>query len=155
MFKYAQVMTPFARAALIEYEQQQQQQTKHNPQQQQPGAHAAAAAAGGLGGVHTAEAGGGVGGVCKVAGLEALVKQLVDSKLVLGCQVCVIQKGVVLADLVAGVSDPYTLAPVRSNSLFNVFSVTKAVAATALHLLVQVKILKRQLPTLTYEFDMN
>ena len=54
------------------------------------------------------------------------------------CQVAVIQNGKVLVDTAAGARDPYSLAPVQSDSVFNVFSVTKAVAATAVHILAQV-----------------
>jgi len=52
--------------------------------------------------------------------------------------VAVIQNGKVLVDTAAGARDPYSLAPVQSDSVFNVFSVTKAVAATAVHILAQV-----------------
>jgi len=122
---YLEVMTPFAREALLEYERARSTDT----------------------GAQTNDVLGGVGqpispvdpvsGESKIKGLVGLVKSLVDTKLVLGCQVAVMQKGLVLADIAAGVSDPYTLAPVRSDSVFNVFSVTKAVTATALHLAVQ------------------
>ena len=122
---YLEVMTPFAREALLEYERARSTDN----------------------GAQTKDVLGGVGepispvdpvsGESKIKGLVGLVKSLVDSKLVLGCQVAVMQKGLVLADIAAGASDPYTLAPVRSDSVFNVFSVTKAVTATALLLAVQ------------------
>ena len=44
-----------------------------------------------------------VSGESKIKGLVGLVKSLVDTKLVLGCQVAVMQKGLVLADIAAGV----------------------------------------------------
>ena len=49
----------------------------------------------------------------------------------LGCQVSVIQHGKELVDLSAGVRDPYSWRPVTPSTVFNVFSVTKAVTAAA------------------------
>ena len=138
---YLAVMTPFARAALRDY---------YTPA---PHPFADGDAVGGSAGAEqllqeadTApgrvdragwEGSSSVRGATSVKGLRELVQVLVDNGLVLGCQVAVIQNGRVLADLAAGARDPYTLAAVRRDSLFNVFSVSKAVAAAAVHVLVE------------------
>jgi CubicO group peptidase (beta-lactamase class C family) len=54
-----------------------------------------------------------------------------------GVQVAAYLHGELVVDEVAGVADSQTGAPVDHETLFNVFSVTKAVTATALHLQAQ------------------
>ena len=78
-----------------------------------------------------------VRGKCEVDGLRELVQTLLDRKLVLGCQVSVIQQGKTLVELCAGARDPYSLRPVQADTVFNAFSVSKAVTAAAVHLLAQ------------------
>jgi aarF domain-containing kinase len=53
----------------------------------------------------------------------------------LGVQVSVRRNGVPLVELAAGAADPYESLPVGADTLFCCFSVTKAVASAAVHLL--------------------
>jgi CubicO group peptidase (beta-lactamase class C family) len=53
----------------------------------------------------------------------------------IGVQVAAYLNGELLIDAWSGVADPATGRPVDGDTLFNVYSVTKAVAATALHIL--------------------
>ena len=48
-------------------------------------------------------------------------------------QVCVLENGLPLLDLSAGLQSPYNGRPVGPDTLFNCFSVTKGVAAGAVH----------------------
>lgn len=68
-----------------------------------------------------------------VARLEALAAE----GRVMGMQVCVLQHGRALVDLCFGRTSPYSNTPVESNTLFNVFSVSKALCAALVHLFVQ------------------
>ena len=104
-------MTPFARAALLQQHAQEAESLQSSAALR------------------------GVRGQSEIGGLAELVQGLVDSGVVLGCQVSVMQHGRQIVDIAAGSRDHYTLAPVRADSLFNSFSVSKAVAAAALHLL--------------------
>jgi CubicO group peptidase (beta-lactamase class C family) len=67
-----------------------------------------------------------------------LVRQAVDEAVASGAesglQVVAYHRGRKVIDLCAGLADPATGRPVRPDTLFNVFSVTKAVTATALHI---------------------
>jgi len=68
--------------------------------------------------------------------LEAL-KELNTKEQLLGMQVAAMHKGSFIVDVSAGtlgVADP---RPVEPNTLFNVFSVTKGIAATLLHMAIQ------------------
>jgi CubicO group peptidase (beta-lactamase class C family) len=51
-----------------------------------------------------------------------------------GLQVVAYHRGRKVIDICAGLADPATGRPVTSDTLFNVYSVTKAVTATALHI---------------------
>jgi CubicO group peptidase (beta-lactamase class C family) len=51
-----------------------------------------------------------------------------------GLQVVAYHRGQKVIDIAAGIADPATGRPVTPETLFNVYSVTKAVAATALHI---------------------
>ncbi len=55
----------------------------------------------------------------------------------IGASLCVIRHGRVVADLWGGFSDAACTAPWREDTLCNVMSVTKAMTATCLHLLVE------------------
>ncbi|MFL6679619.1 MAG: serine hydrolase domain-containing protein [Burkholderiaceae bacterium] len=54
----------------------------------------------------------------------------------IGVQVAAYHRGQLVVDAWGGSADPATGRPVTGDTLFNVYSVTKAVAATALHMLV-------------------
>jgi CubicO group peptidase (beta-lactamase class C family) len=64
------------------------------------------------------------------ATLDALVRDGVET----GVQVAAFLDGELVVDAWSGLADPSTGAKVDGDTLFNVFSVTKAIAATALHL---------------------
>ncbi len=66
-------------------------------------------------------------------GVTGLLQALVDGGDEIGVQVCAYQDGRQIIDSFAGIADNSTGRPVDGDTLFNVFSVTKAVAATVLH----------------------
>jgi CubicO group peptidase (beta-lactamase class C family) len=71
---------------------------------------------------------------------NALVQQAIDEAVKsgreVGVQVAAYRRGRLVVDAWGGVADPQSGRAVDGDTLFNVFSVTKAVAATAIHLLV-------------------
>jgi CubicO group peptidase (beta-lactamase class C family) len=67
---------------------------------------------------------------------NAAVQAAVDAAIAdgeIGVQVAAYLNGELVVDAFGGVADPATGRPVDGDTLFNVFSVTKAVAATAVH----------------------
>lgn len=82
--------------------------------------------------------------------IRHLIRELVDSEDVLGCQIHVIRGGKTVVDLCAGVLDPYDRRPVQPDTVFNCFSVTKGVAVTCIHLLVQDGVIDLNSPVATY-----
>jgi CubicO group peptidase (beta-lactamase class C family) len=73
--------------------------------------------------------------------IQSMLDELVASGEETGLQVAVYHHGNLVIDAVAGVADKSTGTPVTPDTLFTVYSVSKGVAATALHILAeQVKI---------------
>ena len=78
----------------------------------------------------------------EVASLPAnpVVQRAIDAAIAsgreVGVQVAAYHRGRLVVDAWGGVADPATGRKVDGDTLFNVYSVTKAVAATAVHLLV-------------------
>uniref|UniRef100_A0A7N0RDB0 Uncharacterized protein n=1 Tax=Kalanchoe fedtschenkoi TaxID=63787 RepID=A0A7N0RDB0_KALFE len=68
--------------------------------------------------------------------LRALLVKLGNEDKILGIQVCAYKDGQVIIDTSAGVLGKYDPRPVKPDSLFSVFSVTKGIAAGMLHWLV-------------------
>jgi len=69
--------------------------------------------------------------------MEELVVQMEKEGLLLACQVCVVHNGTVVCDIARGpVAPDTTIRSVRSDSIFNSFSCTKALVATSMHLLI-------------------
>jgi len=66
--------------------------------------------------------------------VEDAVAEAIASGVETGLQVAAYHRGRLVIDISAGVADPATGRPVRPDTLFNVYSVTKAVTATALHI---------------------
>lgn len=64
-----------------------------------------------------------------------LVRDQIQRGQQLGVQVCAYHNGEVVVDTWAGQLGPHDPRPVQADSLFNCFSTTKGVAATALHIL--------------------
>jgi CubicO group peptidase (beta-lactamase class C family) len=71
---------------------------------------------------------------------NAAVQRAIDAAIAsgreVGLQVAAYHRGRLVADAWGGIADPSTGRPVDGDTLFNVYSVTKAVAATAVHMLV-------------------
>lgn len=71
---------------------------------------------------------------------NAAVQRAIDAAIAsgreVGLQVAAYHRGRLVADAWGGIADPATGRPVDGGTLFNVYSVTKAVAATAVHMLV-------------------
>ena len=86
-----------------------------------------------------------------------LLHSMVSNGDLLGCQVCVMKNGIVLIDLAAGVSDPYHRRPMCHDTKFCCFSVTKAVTATAIHMLCDDGLIELSAPISKYwpEFGQN
>ena len=68
---------------------------------------------------------------------QKLIKELIDKKDAVGIQVYVSQKGNPVLDITGGILGIFDPRPVEKDTLFPVFSCTKAVAATMLHKLVE------------------
>lgn len=67
------------------------------------------------------------------ARLHALLGELFRSGDIVGAQVAVYRRGRLIADVAGGEIGPHDARPVRSDSLFNVFSATKGLMAAVLH----------------------
>ena len=68
--------------------------------------------------------------------LEKIVSEKHKQGEVLGLQLCCMHKNKVVANIAAGTMSLFDPRPVQQNTLFNVFSVTKAFLACAVHLLI-------------------
>lgn len=62
---------------------------------------------------------------------------LLSSPLLFSRQVCVLENDVAVVDISAGRQSPYDGKPVDQDTIFNCFSVTKGVAAGAVHMLAE------------------
>jgi CubicO group peptidase (beta-lactamase class C family) len=71
------------------------------------------------------------------ATIQAILDELVASGEECGLQVAVYHHGQPIVDAWAGVADPVSGAPVTPETLFTVYSVSKGIAATALHILAE------------------
>jgi len=60
----------------------------------------------------------------------------------MGCQVCVMYQGRTVVDVAFGQAGPYSRTPVTRSTLFNVFSVTKALVSALVHLVVHEGLLR-------------
>jgi CubicO group peptidase (beta-lactamase class C family) len=69
--------------------------------------------------------------------VQEAIDQLVDSGVERGIQVAAYKGGELVVDAVAGIADPATGRPVKSDTPFYNFSVVKAAAATLAHMLVE------------------
>lgn len=85
---------------------------------------------------------------------HALVQKAIDSAIAsgreIGIQVAAYHRGRLVIDAWGGLADPATARPVDGDTLFNVYSVTKAVAATAIHMLVARGLLDYDAPVARY-----
>src|SRR4051812_23033516 len=69
--------------------------------------------------------------------IQAHLDELVASGEESGLQVAVYHHGNLVVDAWSGVADPTSGAPVTPDTLFTVFSVSKGITATALHVLAE------------------
>ncbi|HEV2030312.1 MAG TPA: serine hydrolase domain-containing protein [Candidatus Dormibacteraeota bacterium] len=69
--------------------------------------------------------------------VQDAIDQLVDSGSERGVQVAVYQRGELIVDAVAGVADPATGRPVKSDTPFYNFSIGKGAASTVAHILAE------------------
>src|ERR1700716_1372792 len=69
--------------------------------------------------------------------VQETIDQLVDSGAERGMQVAVYRKGEQVVDAVAGVADPATGRPVKSDTPFYNFSICKGAASTVAHILAE------------------
>lgn len=91
---------------------------------------------------------------------NAAVQAAVDTAVAngeIGVQAAAYLHGELVIDVFGGVADPATGRPVDGDTLFNVFSVTKAVAATAVHVQAERGLIDYDAPIATYwpEFAAN
>src|SRR5213595_1013315 len=82
--------------------------------------------------------------------VNAAVQRAIDAAIAsgreVGLQVAAYHRGRLVADAWGGMADPATGRRVGGDTLFNVYSVTKAVAATAIHMLVDRGLLEYDAP---------
>jgi len=69
--------------------------------------------------------------------MQSLLDQLIADGSERGVQLAVYHNGLLVVDASAGIADPTTGRRVNGNTLFPVFSTTKGIAATLIHLLVE------------------
>jgi CubicO group peptidase (beta-lactamase class C family) len=90
----------------------------------------------------------------ELAAANAVVKRAIDAAIdagrEIGVQVCAYRDGRLAIDTWGGLADPATGRKVDGDSLFNVYSVTKAVAATALHLQAERGLIDYDAPIVRY-----
>jgi len=89
--------------------------------------------------------------------VRKVVTELIDQGLITGCQVCVYKNGVTMVDTCAGMQGPVDSRPVTPKTVFCALSVSKAVLATAAHVLVDQGILRYDMTiaSLWQEFAQN
>jgi CubicO group peptidase (beta-lactamase class C family) len=89
--------------------------------------------------------------------VQQLLERFVASGAELGVQVAAYHHGRLIVGAHAGVADAASGRPVDGNTLFNVFSVVKAVTVTAVHLQIARGLLEEQAPVARYwpEFATN
>jgi len=84
------------------------------------------------------------------ADVRAFLDDLVASGVERGIQVAAYLDGECVVDAWAGVADPTTGRPVDGETLFTVFSCSKGITATAIHLLAQRGLFDYDDPIATY-----
>ena len=89
--------------------------------------------------------------------VQAVLDELVDSGAERGLQVAIYVGGELVVDAWAGVADPATGRLVDGDTLFTVFSTTKGIVATLIHILVERGLLEYDAPIARYwpEFGAN
>lgn len=91
------------------------------------------------------------------AAVQAAIDKAIAERGEIGIQVAAYLKGELVIDCWAGIADPDTGRKVDADTLFNVFSVSKAVCSTAIHIQAEKGLLDYDKPIATYwpEFAQN
>ena len=91
------------------------------------------------------------------AAVQSALQTAIHERGEIGMQIAAYLDGVLVIDTWAGIADPQTNRPVDGDTLFNVYSVTKAVAATAVHIQAQKGLVEYDAPIARYwpEFGAN
>ena len=84
------------------------------------------------------------------AAVRAAIDRAIAERGEIGIQVAAYHRGQLVIDTWGGIADPATGRPVDGDTLFNVFSVTKAVAATAIHIQAEKGLLDYDAPIADY-----
>src|SRR5690606_28353889 len=82
--------------------------------------------------------------------VQAAIQQAIREQGEIGIQVAAYHQGKLVIDAWGGIADPVSGRPVDGDTLFNVFSVTKAVAATAVHVQAEKGLLDYDAPIADY-----
>lgn len=82
--------------------------------------------------------------------VQLLLEQMVKDGREIGVQVAAWQGEEQIVDAWAGIADPETGRPVDADTLFNIFSVTKAITAVAVHLQAERGLVEYDAPVATY-----
>src|SRR5437763_1000964 len=83
-------------------------------------------------------------------GVQCLLDELTMSGKERGLQVAIYLHGDLVVDAWAGLADWVTRKPVDGDTLFTVFSVGKGIAATAVHILAERRVLEYDAPVSRY-----
>lgn len=91
------------------------------------------------------------------AAVEAAIARAIGERGEIGVQVAAYLRGELVIDAWGGVADPATNRPVDGDTLFNVFSVTKGIVATALHIQAERGLVEYDRPVADYwpEYGVN
>src|SRR5690606_24049628 len=91
------------------------------------------------------------------AAVQAAIEKAIAERGEIGVQVAAYLKGELVIDCWAGIADPATGRKVDADTLFNVFSVTKAVASTTVHIQAERGLIDYDTPIAAYwpEFAQN
>lgn len=84
------------------------------------------------------------------AAVQKAIDRAIDERGEIGVQVAAYLRGELVIDAWGGIADPDTQRPVDGNTLFNVFSVTKAIASTTIHLQAERGLLDYDAPIAQY-----
>lgn len=84
------------------------------------------------------------------AAVRAAIEDAIQTRGEIGIQVAAYHRGQLVIDAWGGIADPATGRAVDGDTLFNVFSVTKAVAATAVHIQAEKGLLDYDAPIAEY-----
>ena len=96
-------------------------------------------------------------GIVDTSAVKAAIRAAIDAGHEEAVHVVAYHKGSMVIDIWDGLADPARGIPARADTLYNVYSVTKAVAATALHIQAEKGLVDYDAPIADYwpEFAQN